>query len=79
MEKKDNTLTIVIIVIIAVLLLSGIFSFSFANGFSQYGMMGMMGGSFGYGMMFFGWITWVLIIVLIIAGIYWLIKTADKR
>ncbi|MBS3089126.1 hypothetical protein J4402_05150 [Candidatus Pacearchaeota archaeon] len=79
MEIKNNTLAIIIIVAIAVFLLSGIFSFSFANKFAQYGMMGMMGGGYGYSMMFFGWITWVLVVVLIIAGIYWLIKTADKK
>ena len=41
-------------------------------------MYNMMYG-YGYNMMFFGWITWVLIIALIIAAIYWLIKTADKK
>ena len=34
---------------------------------------------YGYNMMFFGWITWILIIALIIATIYWLIKTANKK
>ena len=41
-------------------------------------MYNMMYG-YGYNMMFFGWITWILIIALIIAAIYWLIKTANKK
>ena len=44
-------------------------------------MYNMMYGyeGYGYSMMFFGWITWILIITLIIAAIYWLIKTANKK
>lgn len=77
--EKNNNLTILLSVIAAIILFSGIFSLSMTNRFDQYGMMGMMGGTYGYGMMFFGWITWVLVIVLIISGIYWLIKTADRK
>jgi len=43
-------------------------------------MMGMMyGGNYGYGMMFFGWIIWILFIALIIAAIYWLVKSANRK
>ena len=73
---KNNDTWIWIIVAICVVLLLGLFGFS---GFGGYGMMGMMGGSYGYGMMFFGWITSILIIALIIAAIYWLINSANRR
>ncbi len=50
-----------------------------------YGMMGgmmqmMYGyGGYGYGMMLIGWITYLLIIALIITAIYWLIKSANRK
>jgi len=40
---------------------------------------GMMGYGYGSGMMFLGWITYILVIALIIAGIYWLIKSANRK
>ncbi len=51
------------------------------------GMMGMMqmmtgyGGynTYGTGMMFLGWITYLLIIALIVATIYWLVKSANHK
>lgn len=73
--KKNNT-QLWVIAIIGIVLLLAFFGIS---GFGGYGMMGMMGGGYGYGMMFFGWITWVLVAILIIAGIYWLIKTANRK
>ena len=42
-------------------------------------MGGMMYGNYGSGMMFFGWITYLLFIALIVAAIYWLIRSANKR
>ena len=42
-------------------------------------MGGMMYGYYGSGMMFFGWITYLLFIALIVAAIYWLIRSANKR
>lgn len=42
-------------------------------------MGGMMYGNYGSGMMFFGWITYLLFIALIGAAIYWLIRSANKR
>ena len=43
------------------------------------GYGGMMSGVYGYGGIFFGWIIGLLIIALIIAVIYWLIKSANKK
>ncbi|MEK6886101.1 MAG: hypothetical protein AABX17_03990 [Nanoarchaeota archaeon] len=45
-------------------------------------MGGMMYGAFGgygTGMMFFSWIIYVLVIILIIAAIYWLVKSANHK
>ncbi len=43
------------------------------------GMMYGLYGGYGTGMMLFSWITSILVIALIIAGIYWLIKSANKK
>ncbi|MEK6915482.1 MAG: hypothetical protein AABW89_02995 [Nanoarchaeota archaeon] len=48
------------------------------------GMMGMMNmmtgyGNYGSGMMFLGWITYLLTITLMIAATYWLIQTAKRK
>ena len=46
------------------------------------GGSGMMYGAFGgYGVsvMFFSWIIYILVVVLIIAAIYWLVKSANKK
>ena len=72
MTNKDNkNLIIVIAVVIGVLLLLGLFGF----GFRGYGMMT----GYDTGFMSFGWIMSILVIVLIIAGIYWLIKNANRN
>ncbi|MBS3099338.1 hypothetical protein J4462_03940 [Candidatus Pacearchaeota archaeon] len=49
-----------------------------------YGMIGMMNTMTGYGgynagAVLLSWITYLLTIALIIAGIYWLIKTANRK
>lgn len=43
------------------------------------GMIYGMGGGFGSGMMLLSWITYLAILILIIAAIYWLIKSANKK
>ena len=60
MENTNKTLMIVLIVVL-VLLLFGNFGY------------GMMGGLYS-GFMFLGWIFNVVLIVLIILGVYWLVK-----
>ena len=60
MENTNKTLMIVLIVVL-VLLLFGNFGY------------GMMGGLYS-GFMFLGWILNVVLIVLIILGVYWLVK-----
>ena len=43
------------------------------------GYSGMMSGGYGNGMMVFGWIISLLTITLLIAAIYWLIKSANRK
>ncbi len=45
------------------------------------GMWSMMSGSsgYGFGMMSLGWLTYLLVIGLIIAAIYWLIQSAKHK
>ena len=49
-----------------------------------YGMMGMMNmmtgyGGYGSGAVILGWITYLLTIALMVAGTYWLVKTANRK
>ena len=78
--KNDNNWIWAIVAICAVLLISffgfgGMMGIGYGNMMGSYGMMG----GYGYGAMFLGWLMWILIIGLIIAGIYWLIKTANRK
>ncbi len=45
------------------------------------GMMQMMSGygGYGYGVMLLSWVTYLLIIALIIAAIYWLVSSANRK
>ena len=62
---------------------SGMMNMMAGNNLGYGGMMsmtygnGMMG--YGTGAFVLGWITYLLVIALIIAAIYWLIKTANKK
>ncbi|MDP2628303.1 MAG: hypothetical protein Q8P15_00200 [Nanoarchaeota archaeon] len=50
-----------------------------ADGYGCGMMGGWMMGSYGSGWMFFSWLFWILLIVLIVAAIYWLIKSANRK
>jgi uncharacterized membrane protein len=67
MENQNRTLIIVLVVVL-VLLLFGNFGFGM-GGFGG----GMMDGFYG-GFMLLGWILNIIIFVLIILGIFWLIR-----
>ena len=43
------------------------------------GMMYGFNGSYGLGAIILSWITYLLFIILIIVGIYWLIKSANNK
>ena len=58
--------------------------FTAVNNGGMGGMMGMMNtmtgyGSYNSGTVFLSWITYLLTIALMIAGIYWLVKTANRK
>lgn len=76
-NKNNKNLIIIIVAVVAVFILAWIFGFSSYGMMSGYRTYGMMGG-YGYGFSPFGWIFSVLIIVLVIAGIYWFIKNTKR-
>lgn len=43
------------------------------------GMMQGLYGGYGGGMMLLYWVTWVLVVTLIISAICWLVKSASRR
>ena len=54
------------------------------NAYSGYGMGSMMQAMWGYGgygggIIFLSWLTYLLIIALIVCAIYWLIKNANRK
>lgn len=70
----------ILMILIAALSLAGIVSAQS----QQYncpmgGMMYGAYGGYGSGMMILTWLTWLLVVALIIAAIYWLVKSADRR
>ena len=56
-------------------------SITYVSAQEQYNcpMGGGIYGGYGTGMMLFSWVTYLLVIALIVAGIYWLIKNANRR
>jgi uncharacterized membrane protein len=67
MENTNKTLMIVLIVVLVLLLFGNI-----GYGMGGFGG-GMMGGLYG-GFMLLGWIFNLIIFVLIILGVYWLVR-----
>ena len=47
-------------------------------GYGNGGMMGMMSGNYGSGMMFFGWLYGVLILIALLLFIAWLVKQLQR-
>lgn len=70
---------IFIIIVAAVLVISVLTIFSTPNQTRMGGMMYGMFRGYGYGFMLLGWLTYLLIITLIVAAIYWLIKSTNKK
>ena len=44
----------------------------------DHGMGGMMSGSYGSGMMFFGWIFGLLVLAVLVLLVVWLVKQIQK-
>ena len=61
-----------------VIFLIGFVSANGGKGRMMEGMYEMMGGNFGFGGMFFGWIFGLLVIVVLVLVIVWLIKQIQK-
>ncbi|MCR4327722.1 MAG: hypothetical protein NUV46_04030 [Nanoarchaeota archaeon] len=73
-KRKEAKSEIFVVIIVAAVLVFLLSSF----GFMGYG--GMMGGNYnGYGMMFFGWIYGVLILIALVLLIIWLMKQIQKK
>ena len=79
---KNENLIIGIGVLVFVVLLfggfGGMMSFGGGSSYGFGGMMNMMYGTYGSGMMFFGWIYGILILVALILFIAWLVKQLQK-
>ena len=68
------------IILIASILLLTSFVFAQTNqGFYGCGMGAMMYGTYGFGLMAFGWIFSILILVALILLIFWLVKQIQKK
>ncbi len=76
--KNENILMWVLGLVILLFLFSGVgmMGFWYTNGYT--GMMGMMYGSYGSGMMFFGWIYGILLLAALILLLVWLYKQIQK-
>jgi hypothetical protein len=75
-KMKNETLIWTIVIIALVVLVFGGFGISSYGGYS--GMMSMMYGNYGSGMMFFGWLYGILILVALVLFIIWLVKQIQK-
>ncbi len=71
--KKTN------LILLGLVILTGLVGVASANMMGDGYGGGMMYGGYGGTWMIFGWIFYLLIITLIIAAIYWLIKSANSR
>ncbi len=74
--KEKNSAGFWIAIGILLILIAALFGL---GGFYNYNMYGMMRGFYGYGIMFFSWIINLFIIGLLAAGIYWLIKSSERK
>ena len=72
--KKFN-----LVVMLALMTLTGIVSAETYNCPMGGGYGGMMYGGYGSSVMIFGWLISLLVIALIIAAIYWLVKNANRK
>jgi uncharacterized membrane protein len=84
MENKKILLTIISAAFLGIITFLAIIPFINAatNNYgvcSSYGMMNGLYGGYGITYMIISWIIMILIIVLILAAIYWLIRSANKK
>lgn len=70
--KNNETITWILVAIAVIVVFSGFGTMRFGGGYG--GMMSMMYGSYGGGMMFFGWLYGILILVALVLFIIWIVK-----
>ncbi len=70
--KNNETITWIVIAIAVIVVFSGFGTMRFGGGYG--GMMGMMYGSYGGGMMFFGWLYGILVLIALVLFIIWIVK-----
>jgi len=74
MKNNETLVWVIVIVAVLVLVFGGL-----GMGFGGYGgMMNMMYGDYGSGMMFFGWLYGILILIALVLFIVWLAKQIQK-
>ncbi len=78
---KNESLILIIVGVVALFLIVGVMTnVAYGSQYSGYGgMMGMMYGSYGSGMMFFGWIYGLLILAALVLLIMWLFKKIQEK
>lgn len=72
--KIQKTSILLLIILLGITAAFGETPYQTCGGFSS-----MMTGYYGSGFIFLSWITYLLFLGLIIAAIYWLIKSANKK
>ncbi len=80
--KNNETLMWILIAIAVIVVFSGFGAMRFSGSYGYGGMMNMMYGSYGGGMMFFGWLYGILILIALVLFIVWLwnqIQNPRKR
>ena len=65
-------------VVVLLFLFGGIGMMGFGGTYGYSGMMGMMYGTYGSGLMLFGWLYGILVIVALVLLIVWLVKQVQK-
>ena len=76
--KNENLLMWILGVVVLLFLFGGFGMMGFGGTSGYGGMMGMMYGSYGGGMMLFGWLYGILILVALVLLIVWLVKQIQK-
>ena len=73
MNKKINAILLFAVLVFSI---TGVFAQTAGSCPMMYGAVS---GNYGGLMLVLSWITWILVIVLLVAAIYWLIKSAQKK
>ena len=79
MTNKIGLGSILAVFLFSITLVSAQQEYNCPMGGMMSGYGNMMYGGYGSGTMIFGWVLSILVIALIAAAIYWLIKSANRR